>query len=184
MNDTETTGRSPNPEAWRSGPRPGSLLLSLILLMGASHAQADDYSGYGMLVIGAMGVSGVAASSVIGCGMVAVESSSPVVTVLAGALAIASGVTSSRFMSLFVKFDAVSQLKVDHETYLAGGAMTPLLREVYRQVRLETSGFTRPDPVTGNDTIDEARMGEAIDRLVEWARTTPARSLSFGGGEP
>lgn len=65
------------------------------------------------------------------------------------------------------------QLKVDHETYLAGGERTPLLEEVYRGLLLGTKAYSVRDPRTGRESMDEQKLTEAIDRLVATVEAEP-----------
>ena len=58
--------------------------------------------------------------------------------------------------------------------YLAGGAMTPFLQAVYREVRLSRGGLAR------EGVVDEDRLTRALDRLAEPA--AQARGEEARGG--
>jgi len=62
-------------------------------------------------------------------------------------------------------------VKVDHDTYLAGGEMTPFLQGVYREVRSRSQELQLKDgPCVGGE-IDEGKMTQAIDKLVAMTET-------------
>lgn len=152
-----------------------------MLLMGFTNVRADSSgnAGYGMIVLGIMGVIG----TTIGCAgfgtYTVIEGAGTGVTIVVGVLVAMSGVTGSRMTSLLKK-EVVMQLKVDHETYLAGGEKTPFLQEVYRQVQIATKSYSQIDPATGMESIDEEKITAAIDRMVEiseLARTEMSESV-------
>lgn len=119
-------------------------------------------------------VGGGATTSAVGVTVTLVANGTiPVETFLTGLLVVAGTAVLSATSQTIANQDAVIQLKVDHETYLAGGAMTPMLQEVYRQVQLETNVYTIPDSAPGAPSIDERKMTEAIDRLVAQCRVRP-----------
>jgi hypothetical protein len=135
--------------ALRTGLDRSIRVLSLVLVLGVSDAMADTSGkGEGALLMGilmGMGTTG----GLIGTGSTIILSGAgSTVTILVGVLVGGTAVTGSRLTSILNK-EAVNQLKIDHETYLAGGTMTPLLQEVYRRVQQETSFYDCVDPRTG-----------------------------------
>ncbi len=151
-----------------TGPRSSLKMILVVLLMAFTNVRADSSGneGFGMIIVGGMGIIG----TTIGCAGLgtysAIESSGAGVAIVVGVLAAMSGVTGSRVTSLMRK-ELVVQLKVDHETYLAGGEKTPYLQEIYREIRIKAKFYSRIDPETGVESIDEEKMTAAIDRMVE-----------------
>lgn len=148
-----------------------------MILVGMGQAQAVyQWDGLRPLFIGGTLMAG---STVLGSGMGTTGSASggsTAVMAVVGVIAALSGVTASSYFSSLPK-ELVVQLKVDHETYLAGGEMTPLLQEVYRGVLTGARCHSRPDSVSGKEVIDEAKMTAAIDRLVAMVDSVHANSL-------
>ena len=52
------------------------------------------------------------------------------------------------------------QAKMDHDTYLAGGEMTPFLQALYREIAV------RKSVLAPEGKVDEERLTEAIDRMM------------------
>lgn len=92
--------------------------------------------------------------------------------VVIGLFVALSGTTASTYLSDLSK-ELVVQLKVDHDTYLAGGGRTPFLEEVCRGLLLRTKAYSVEDPRTGRESIDEQKLTSAIDQLVEMAEKGP-----------
>lgn len=136
-------------------------------------AQADQFgAGFRESMIG---ISLIAGSSALlsGVGTTAsVSAGSTTLMAVAGIVAVLSGVSATSYMSSLSKA-LVMQLKIDHDTYLAGGERTPFLEEVYRGVLSESKACSRLDPATGMESINEEKMTEAIDKLVAMAEAQP-----------
>ncbi|MEN9354870.1 MAG: hypothetical protein RL318_2195 [Fibrobacterota bacterium] len=142
------------------------ITLGLIAMIAAGKAQA----GYG----GELAVPLIAAGGTCVFGLTTgglmlstnSEKPSPETMILVGStLAIALlGATTESFNK-----ELIQVLKTDHDTWLAGGEMTPFLQNVYREVQARSRDFDLKDGKAAGNRIDERKMTEAIDRLV--ART-------------
>jgi len=136
------------------------MALLACLLLPVAQAQA----GYG---------AEAAVPFLLGAGLTSLVGPGVGVTVLVNGGPSAVGVTlimagggTSTWLWVGIHKELVHQLKVDHDTYLAGGEMTPFLQGVYREIRARTQGF---DAEGGG--IDEDRVTQAIERLVAWGDT-------------
>ncbi len=145
-------------------------VVSAAILLLMSQARADE--GFGALILA--GAAGAGTSVVFsGLGIGSSASGAPtavlvVVGILAGLSSLAGlGLTSS------IKKELVVQLKIDHDTYLAGGERTPFLQEVYRGLLLQTKEYSRLEATTGKDVIDEEKLTMAIDKLVAMVEAAP-----------
>lgn len=146
--------------------------MSLILCLASVRA---DTSGTGeAYLVKVLALGAGAATSTVGVTVTLVATGTiPFETFLTGLLVVAGAGSLTTTSQMIANQDAVVQLKVDHETYLAGGAMTPMLSEVYRQVQHVTNVYTLVDPNTGTPSIDEQKMTEAIDRLARQCQAQP-----------
>jgi len=134
--------------------------IALLLLVPLERAQAGYGSAEAVMFLGGMATSGVATTTA--GGVFTTFGSAPGAIGVAAALLIGGGVTVTATTGRYHK-ELATLLKVDHDTYLAGGDMTPFLQGVYRETRVRTHAFD-----LGNG-IDEAKMTEAIDRMVAMA---------------
>lgn len=154
------------------------VLLAVSLCISQVRADSSGNEGYGMLLLAGMGVLGITSATMYGGTYTILNSGSLAVQVVVSVLVAITSVGLTAF-SCSIKIgcpihkDWVTQLKADHETYLAGGEKTPYLKEVYRQLQLETDAYTRIDPITGKAGIDEVKLSLAIDQMVALASSQP-----------
>jgi len=141
----------------------------IALLVALPLSQAFGYqSGFeflGPLLLGST-VTGVAAS-MTGGGLLLANTGRAAMPIVASAL-LGVGVAGT-FTFANLHKELMNQLKVDHDTYLAGGEMTPILQNLYKEVRSRSQELQLKDgPCVGGE-IDELKMALAIDKLVALA---------------
>lgn len=153
-----------------SGNRRKRKIVLAVISLGLAQARAD-YEGYAVVYLGLLTGAGLLAGTSIGGVVTIAQGASPTVTILVGFLVAITGLGFTGLTS-DLKKEWVEQLRIDRETYLAGGEMTPYLQETYRQILQRSDAYSRIDPATGQMQIDEDKMGAAIDRLE--AMATPA----------
>ena len=137
--------------------------MALALCLANLPVLANDDGGMGLgPVIGAAGLA------TLGGGMTtsALVVSDADMGVISAVLAVGAAVTTSAGATILRK-ELVNQVKIDHETYLAGGEMSPFLRAIYSDVCSSMSHLLTAG------TLDEEKMTRAIDRLVALAILSP-----------
>ena len=141
-------------------------MIGLLFLFPLNEAQAGYGSAEAVMFLGGMSTAGVTTTTA-GC-VLTTFGSTPGAAWFAAALVIGGGVTITATTGRYHK-ELVTLLKVDHDTYLAGGEITPFLQGVYREVRTRSHELQLKDgPCVGGE-IDELKMTEAIDKLVALA---------------
>lgn len=141
-------------------------VIGLFLMLPAGKAQA----GYGaellapLLAIGGTCIVGSTTAGVLLTANGGNPSPESLIFVGATLAAVLLGATSEN-----IHKELVLQVKADHDTYLAGGEMTPFLQSVYREVRLRSHELQLKDGPCVAGEIDELKMTEAIDRMVAMA---------------
>jgi len=137
-----------------------ALLVALPLSQASAYQSGLEFLG--PLFIG-FTVTGVAAS-MTGGGLLLANTDRAALPIAASVLLV-GGVASTVTVAKVHK-ELVNQLKVDHDTYVAGGEMTPILQDLYREVRSRSQELQLKDgPCVGGE-IDELKMTEAIDKLL------------------
>jgi len=148
-------------------------LIALFLVISASKAQAG-YGGELAAPLLAVGATCLVGSTTLGVALSAnggaiqlLNNDRAVFPIVASALlgvCVAGTVTTAALQK-----ELMNQLKVDHDTYLAGGEMTPILQNLYREVRSRSQELQLKDGPCVGDEIDEGKMTQAIDKLVALA---------------
>lgn len=136
------------------------------LLVALPLSQAFGYqSGFEFLgpLFTGLTVTGVAAS-MTGGGLLLANTGRAAMPIVASAL-LGVGVAGT-FTFANIHKELLNQLKVDHDTYMAGGEMAPILQNLYREVRSRSQELQLKDgPCVGGE-IDEGKMTAAIDKLL------------------
>lgn len=136
------------------------------LMLCCSLTQAY-YSGNGLggALAGGIALVGTSLGVTTGGIYTAATGGSTASLIIVGVLMSVSGLAGTGITSS-TKKELVVQLKIDHDTYLAGGEATPFLREVYRELQLQTKEYSLQGGDPEHPAIDEQKLTATIDRLA------------------
>ena len=138
-------------------------LIALLLVLPASKAQAGYGSHAAVAYLGGMATIALTATSA--GGVLTTFGGSPGAVGVSASMLLAGGVFGTVTIGSIHR-ELALQLKLDHDTWLTGGEMTPFLQGVYREIRTRSHEFDLEDGEPAGNRIDDRKMTQAIDRLV------------------